>query len=182
MQATYSMPIKKQRCQVLNVKSKKRITDIQTKLQRLLGGYLEQDIDREVYREEKAKLLSDKKSLEEKTTNLEQKRTGWIEPMLEWIKEASSLPKIARESNLFSKKVAAKEIFGSNLVLANREARLRAPSGKDLSGRNAWAALCAATEMEGKFAKSLILEPGERIGLSASFLPRKRSTTELPRQ
>ena len=42
--------------------------------------------------------------------------------------------------------------------MANREARLRAPSGKDLSGRNAWAALCAATEMEGKFAKSLILE------------------------
>ena len=129
------MPIKKQRCQVLNVKSKKRITDIQTKLQRLLGGYLEQDIDREVYREEKAKLLSDKKSLEEKTTNLEQKRTGWLEPMSEWIKEASSLSKIARESNLFAKKVSAKEIFGSNLVLANRSARLRAPSDLAESGQ-----------------------------------------------
>src|SRR3989338_3583421 len=135
MQATYSMPIKKQRCQVLNVKSKKRITDIQTKLQRLLGGYLEQDIDREVYREEKAKLLSDKKSLEEKTTNLEQKRTGWLEPMSEWIKEASSLSKIARESNLFAKKVSAKEIFGSNLVLANRSARLGAPGDLAESGQ-----------------------------------------------
>src|SRR3989344_1775628 len=135
-----------------------KVVEIQTKLQRLLDGYLEQDIDREIYREEKAKLLSDKKSLEEQTTNFEQKRTGWIEPMSEWIKEASSLPKIARESNLFAKKVAAKEIFGSNLVLANREARLCAPSGEDLSERNAWAALCAATEMVGKFEKSLIVE------------------------
>ena len=135
-----------------------KVVEIQTKLQRLLDGYLEQDIDREIYREEKAKLLSDKKSLEEKTTNLEQKRTGWIEPMSEWIKEASSLLKIAREGNLLAKKVATKEIFGSNLVLANREARLRAPSGEDLSGGNAWAALCAATEMIGKFEKSLIVE------------------------
>src|SRR3989344_5023225 len=138
--------------------NRNKVVDIQTKLQRLLDGYLEQDIDREIYREEKAKLLSEKKSLEEQTTNLEQKRTGWIEPMQEWIKEASSLPKIARESNLFAKKVAAKEIFGSNLVLANREARLCAPSGEDLSERNAWAALCAATEMVGKFEKSLIVE------------------------
>ena len=135
-----------------------KVVEIQTKLQRLLDGYLEQDIDREIYREEKAKLLSDKKSLEEQTTNLEQKRTGWIEPMSEWIKEASSLLKIAREGNLLAKKVATKEIFGSNLVLANREARLRAPIGEDLSGGNAWAALCAATEMIGKFEKSLIVE------------------------
>ena len=42
--------------------------------------------------------------------------------------------------------------------MANREARLRAPSGEDLSGGNAWAALCAATEMIGKFEKSLIVE------------------------
>ncbi|MBI4713869.1 hypothetical protein HY771_01655 [Candidatus Uhrbacteria bacterium] len=42
--------------------------------------------------------------------------------------------------------------------MANCEARLRAPSGEDLSGENVWAALCAATEMDGKFAKSFILE------------------------
>ena len=42
--------------------------------------------------------------------------------------------------------------------MANREARLRAPSGEGLSGGNAWATLCAANEMVGKFAKSLIME------------------------
>jgi len=42
--------------------------------------------------------------------------------------------------------------------LANREARFCAPSGEDLSGQNAWATLCVATEMVGKFEKSLIVE------------------------
>ena len=88
---------------------------------------------------------------------IEQKRTGWLEPMAEWIKEAGNLPKIARESNLFAKKVAAKEIFGSNLVLAGREARLTAPSGEDLSGGNQWDALRAATEKIGVVAESQIL-------------------------
>ncbi|MBI2042758.1 MAG: hypothetical protein HYT21_03390, partial [Candidatus Nealsonbacteria bacterium] len=45
----------------------------------------------------------------------------------------------------------------SNLILANREARLRAPSREDLSGGNAWAVLRTASEMDGKFAKSLIV-------------------------
>jgi len=43
-----------------------KIRDIAAKLQRLLDGYLEQVIERETYRNEKAKLLSEKKMLEEK--------------------------------------------------------------------------------------------------------------------
>ena len=62
--------------------SQERIRAIQTKLQRLLDGYLEQDIEREIYRTEKAKLLSEKKSLEEQMARIEQKRTGWHEPRL----------------------------------------------------------------------------------------------------
>jgi hypothetical protein len=46
----------------------------------------------------------------------------------------------------------------SNLVLANREARLRAPSGKDSSGQNQWAALRAAHQFVGQKSESLILE------------------------
>ncbi len=56
--------------------AQEKIRAIQTKLQRLLDGYLEQVIEQEVYRNEKAKLLSEKKSLEEQFTNLEQKRIG----------------------------------------------------------------------------------------------------------
>ncbi len=64
---------------------------------------------------------------------------GYLEQVIEqeiYRTEAESLPKIAQESNLFVKKVACRTLFGSNLVLANREARLAAPSGKDSSGQN----------------------------------------------
>ncbi|MDP3994108.1 MAG: hypothetical protein Q8P75_03980 [bacterium] len=70
--------------------------------------------------------------------------------MAEWIKVASFLDKTARDSNLFNKKVAAEQVFGSNLVLTNREARG--------NPRNQWAALCAAHEMAGQKSESLILE------------------------
>ena len=125
-----------------------KIQTIKVKLQRLLDGYLEQDIEQQTYRIEKAKLLSEKKSLEEQISNLEQKRTGWLEPMEEWIKEARNLPKIAQEGNLFSKKVAYRTLFGSNLILHNREARVSAPSGLlNSSPQNQWAALRAAHEL-----------------------------------
>ncbi len=142
--------------------TREKIKVISVKLQRLLDGYLEQDIEREIYREQKAVLLSEKKSLEEQSTKLEQKRTGWLEPMKEWIKEAENLPKIAQEGNLFEKKVAAKKLFGSNLVLANREARLRAPSGKDSSGQNQWAAVAAAHDLASQKPSSFIVVP--RVG------------------
>ena len=103
--------------------SQNKIRAIQTKLQRLLDGYLEQDIEREVYREQKAVLLSEKKSLDEKMARIEQKQNDWLEPFQNWIKVATTLVKIARDSNLLQKKVVAKEIFGSNLRLASRAVR-----------------------------------------------------------
>jgi len=131
------------------LESQNQIHAIQTKLQRLLDGYLEQDIEREIYREKKQKLLLEKKSLDEKMTRIEQKQNDWLEPMKEWIKAASNLVKIARDSNLLEKKVAAKEIFGSNLRLASRAVR-----GEPVFPF--FAALRAA-ESVGKIPESLIL-------------------------
>ena len=62
--------------------------------------------------------------------------------------------------SIISQKVAAEKLFGSNLVLANREAQLAAPSGKDSLGQNQWATLRAAHEMASKKSKSQILVPG----------------------
>ena len=105
------------------LESQNKIRAIQTKLQRLLDGYLEQDIKREIYREQKAILLSEKKSLDEKMARIEQKQNDWLEPFQNWIKVATTLVKIARDNNLLQKKVVAKEIFGSNLRLASRAVR-----------------------------------------------------------
>ena len=130
--------------------AKEKINTISIKLQRLLDGYLDQDIDRDVYREQKAVLLSEKKSLEEQIIKLEQKQSDWLEPMADWIKVASNLEKTARDNDLFAKKVVAKEIFGSNLRLASRAVR-----GEP---QNQWAALCAAHQKVGQFSESQILE------------------------
>ena len=165
--------------------AREKIKSIQFKLQRLLDSYLDQDIEREIYLAKKAKLMSEKKSLEGQIISLEQKRTDWLEPMREWIKEAENLPKIAQENDLFAKKVMAKEIFGSNLVLAHREARLAAPSGtkrSEKSEQNQWAAVSAAREMASKKSKSQVLVRMEGIEPSTSSLSEKRSTNELHAQ
>ena len=133
-----------------------KIRAIQTKLQRLLDGYLEQDIERETYREQKAVLLSEKKSLDEKMARIEQKQNDWLEPMKEWIKVATTLVKIARDSNLLEKKVAAKEIFGSNLRLASRAVR-----GEPVFP---FSAALRAAESIGKIPESLILVTHSRLG------------------
>ena len=135
--------------------NKEKIKAINLKLQRLLDGYLEQDIEREIYRQEKAKLLSEKKSLEEQITKLEQKQNDWLEPMEKWINYAQNMEKIARDSDLLQKKVAAKEIFDSNLFLASRAAR-----GEP---QNQWAALGAAQKMATEKSERLVLMGVEGI-------------------
>ena len=127
--------------------AKEKIQKLSLKLQRLLDSYLEQDIEREIYLKKKVEFMSEKKSLEENISSLEQKRAGWVEPMENWIKEARNLPKIARENNLFSKKVATKEIFGSNLILSARLARA--------TPQKQWRFLPIATEKTAKIPESL---------------------------
>ena len=139
------------------------VESIKTKLQRLLDGYLEQDIEREIYLERKAKFMGEKKSLEEKIIHFEQKRTGWIEPMRKWIKEAENLPKIAQESNLLPKKVAAKEIFGSNLRLSARKVILGELKNGSNWAQTHWAAIQAAREIRPRRTESLILVAGVGI-------------------
>ena len=131
--------------------TKERISKLTLKLQRLLDSYLDQDIEREIYLKKKAEFMSEKKSLEERMQSLEQKRTGWVEPMENWIKEARNLPKIAREGNLLEKKVAAKEIFGSNLILSQRRA--------SAIPQKQWAALSAAPQNRAEKSESLFLVP-----------------------
>jgi len=109
---------------------------IETKLQRLLDSYLEQDVDRDEYRERKAKLLSEKKTIEESIARLQHTHTAWLEPMRTWVKDASEVEEIARGEDKHKKKVLAQNIFGSNLTLSHRIARGDA--------REPWAALRAA--------------------------------------
>src|SRR3989338_2464999 len=128
--------------------------------------YLEQDIEREEYRDRKAKFMSEKKTLEEKIITLEQKQNDWLEPFREWINTAQNAPKIARDEALFPKKVLAKEIFGSNLQLAEKVARVGVPKSKKNPKnppKNQGAARRAALQSVGKIPKSQMLVAGDGI-------------------
>ena len=147
------------------VDKQQELSNITAKLQRLLGSYLDQDIDRDDYRDCKAKLLSEKKTLEESIIQYHHHRTAWLEPMRNWINEASEIPKVARGEDKIAKKVLAQKIFGSNLTLSHRTARGDA--------REPWAALRAAPT-------SRNWERRRGIGPPTSTLGKSHSTTELP--
>ena len=110
-----------QSCQVFVQSKKDEIKLINDKLQRLLDSYLDQVIDRDSYLIKKSELLSLKKTLEEQIINFQHSQNAWLEPMKQWIVEATNVANIAREDNLEEKKVLALKIFGSNSTLKDRK-------------------------------------------------------------
>jgi site-specific DNA recombinase len=136
------------------------ISAITIKLERLLNGYLEQDIEREVYRAEKAKLLLKKKSLEEEMTSLSHTHNDWLEPFQNWLNVAQGLHAIASDSDLFAKKVCAKEIFGSNLRLGGKVVAVAVDdegNGVEEKGQDEWACLWHAHSLVSSEPLSSIL-------------------------
>jgi len=157
-----------------------KISVISQKLERLLTGYLDQIIDEQDYRSEKSKLLLSKKSLQEEMTSLSHKQNDWLEPMKEWIKDAQTLSGIARDTDLFAKKVKAKEIFGSNLSLGEKLVRASAPKILNSFGKfggNPWDALRASRILASQKPSSSILVPGTGLAPAqdCSHMPLKHT-------
>jgi hypothetical protein len=75
-----------------------KIGSLQSKLQRLLDSYLDQDIDQPTYKAKQAELMSEKKSLEEQIGKLTLAANAWVEPMRQWLKQASDLNRIAKSA------------------------------------------------------------------------------------
>ena len=159
-----------------------KISVISQKLERLLNTYLDQDIEKEIYRIEKAKLILQKKSFEEEITSLSHKQNDWLEPMLEWLKDAQNLNGIARDTDLFAKKVCAKEIFGSNLLLGEKTVRTAEGGAPNSFGKmegNQWDALRASHLLALKKPFSSFVVPGGRLELPrvAPLVPKTSAYT-----
>ena len=99
------------------------IEKINLRLQKLLDSFLDGVIDRETYVAEKAKGMSQKKSLEEQCSALLRGRADWLEPFQSWILTARNAGKIAVNGSPQEKKALAQKVFGSNLVLDCKKAR-----------------------------------------------------------
>ena len=84
---------------------------------------MDEIIDRDTYVAEKAKWMSQKKSLEEQATALLKGRANWLELFQSWILTARNAGEIAVNGSPQEKKVLAQKVFGSNLVLDCKKAR-----------------------------------------------------------
>ncbi len=122
-----------------------RLASLQSKLQRLLDGYLDQDIEQTVYRTKQAELMSEKKSLEEQVSQLTIAGNSWIEPMRQWLKQASDLNTIAESGEHSAIKSAFLEMDGLNLFLKTKNAQpTAAPTA--FPPKNIWLLLRKAKE------------------------------------
>ena len=123
-----------------------RVTGLQVKLQRLLDSYLDQDIDQPTYRAKQAELMSEKKTIEEQIGTLTVTDRAWVEPMREWLKQASDLNTIAKIAEPRAMKQAFLQMDGLNLFLKNKKARLQPCAKSHSPQENIWLALRAAKE------------------------------------
>ena len=125
------------------------ISSLQSKLQRLLDSYLDQDIDQVTYKAKQAELMSEKKSLEEQIGKLTLAPNAWVEPMRYWIKQASNLNRIAKSAEPRAIKSAFAEIDGLNLFLKSK--KVQPTAALEISPpKNIWVLLRKTKEKTGE--------------------------------
>ena len=135
------------------------LANLQGKVQRLLDGYLDQDIDQQTYRTRQGELMSEKKSLEEQIGKLTLAGKVWVEPMRQWLKQAVSLCEIAKSGDFVAIKDAFLKIDGLNLLLSSKKTQPTAAQNSFLPPENIWSALRAAKEKTAQRAANSNFSP-----------------------
>ena len=128
-----------------------KIEDISQTHTRLTDLYVAEDLEREDYLSRRRTLMSERRTIEEQIVRLERAPAAWVEPVKNWILDASRLGEISKSKDLPSKKSPLQKVFGLNLSIHAREAR-----GNPISP---YAALRAARISASEKPLSLILEP-----------------------
>ena len=100
-----------------------KVFDISNKLERLTDLYVAEDIEREDYLSRRRALMSERRTIEEQIVRLERAPAAWVEPVRNWIHDASRLTEIAKSEDIPSKKSPLQKVFGLNLSIHAREAR-----------------------------------------------------------
>jgi hypothetical protein len=105
---------------------REQIEQLNLKVKQLVDMRLDGEIDAKTHLDRKAKIMSQRKTLEEQIAGISEGRPLWLEPFREWVWEAKEGDRIAKTGALTERKTLAKKIFGSNLVLSQKKARGRA--------------------------------------------------------
>ena len=131
---------------------------------RLTDLYVAEDLEREEYLSRRRALMSERRTIEEQIVRLERAPAVWVEPVRNWIQDASRLGEIAESKDIPSKKSPLQKVFGLTLSIHAREAR-----GNPIPP---YAALRAARFSASEKPLSLILEPRPGIEPGTSPIPR----------
>jgi hypothetical protein len=96
-----------------------KIKEFDEKIERLIDLYIAKEISQEEYQRKKAKLLNEKKDLQERLGEIEKSGGGWLEPAKEFITTCNRAGSVAWQGNPNAKRDFLK-ILGSNLILKDR--------------------------------------------------------------
>ena len=98
-----------------------KLTELQTKLDRLLDGYLDGSIDHETYKSKKNDLFLQKKVVEDKIAKINSSGSASLEPMRDFIMSALSAHKIARKNTANETLASFIKNIDSNYFLRNQQ-------------------------------------------------------------
>ena len=96
-----------------------KLKEFDEKIERLIDLYIAKEISQEEYQRKKAKLLNEKKDLQERLGEIEKTGGGWLEPAKELVTTCNRAGSVAWQGNPSAKRDFLK-ILGSNLVLKDR--------------------------------------------------------------
>ncbi len=153
---------------------RQQIVSLSEKLERLLDSFLEQDIERADYLAKKAKIMSEKKTLEEKMGSILLGQNTWLEPMKKWIETAVSIWEIAKSDDLVAKKSLYLEIFGLNLKMEKQKVGLAAEQFQISPQKKHWVLLRKTKEKAAlagdnfRFGSGLVAPPRLELGTQGS--------------
>jgi len=103
-----------------------RITDLDSRIDKLINTYLEGLIGKETFLKKKNELLERKVELQERLNDFGKKGLVWVEPVREWLEAAQQAGKLASSEDLSEIKYFIRKI-GSNRCLLNREVHWEMP-------------------------------------------------------
>ena len=99
---------------------KEQLSQVETKLAKLLDVFLADALSTEEYAAKKQELMTQKVSLQEKITDFEQKGLSWLEPAREFVLSLNQAAKLVESENKKEMTTFLKNI-GSNHILQNRQ-------------------------------------------------------------
>jgi hypothetical protein len=96
------------------------ISTTQSKLDKLVNGFLDGIIDKETYLKKKDELIKQKIELEQQQAHFGQRAKLWIEPMRDWLETAHKAGKLALSNNYHDMKPLIEKI-GTNRHVKDKE-------------------------------------------------------------